>query len=118
MSCIPGAPIIVAKQSYVAQTASLPPTTLYTAPEEGDYRVDQYLTNTDFTASGGDSSTTLTWNDGVHALSGTFCDAGVGWKSSTTVLHLAAGQSISLSCYFYSPSSTQTYNLYITVVKE
>lgn len=126
MACIPGVPIIVAKQSYLAQTASLPTTTVFTPTEDGEYRLAYYQTvSTPGAGLTGSLAFHVAWTDEYHAnamswgATGALQAYGVSLAGGMmAVLHAVAGQPIEFTATWSSTDPSQTYDLFVTVVKE
>ncbi len=131
MSCFIGIPVIVSKLSFIGKNASLPTTTVFTPDEEGDYRVSLYASlTTPPPGFGGSFSVSLGFNDeqrnypvqvvggngGLDGVSMTPLDLNSGF-----IIHFhSAAKPIQISTVFNISAGApdQTYDLYVTVIKE
>jgi hypothetical protein len=120
------APNIVAKQSFLNQTASLPATTLYTPSEEGDYIVETFAI---ISAYSGESGTGLVQSE----IQATFPSGsktnfpgvtvqgapgeGAQGNFALSAIRAEANTPISIITNFGSADPTETYNLYVTVIQ-
>ena len=121
MACVPFVPIVVAKQSFLSQTAPLPITTLYTPTADGDYRVNVYIVMSPPVPSlGGQAYARLTWTDEFQTYSAQ------GWATAmnsiqgqqSNVIHSVGGQPIQLNVTYGSNDPSQTYDVFVSVVEE
>lgn len=101
------APLIVAKQSYVNQTASLTPVTLYTPTEVSDYIVSVYFNY----VGNAYPSTSITWTDEIGEQSNSLPRYG------TAVVHSIANQPISVSAALGTIPAGDYFNIVIAVIR-
>lgn len=111
MSC--PIPMIIAKQSWLNQTASLSATTVFTPSEDGDYRVNVYMTAD--TSSPPGWSPTLYWTDEYGSREEGLQDTGP-FASYVVIIHAVSGQPIQVSVG--GGSNPPQYDLFVTVVQE
>lgn len=117
MCDVPFGPVIVAKQSYLSQTASLPMTTIYTPAVDGDYIVVVYPTFTVPSVGAVFLNLTLQWTDELGVKS-----SGVPNNSQTTI-RAVANQPIQLGAVWaeYTGSGGTSpgmyFDVFVTVVK-
>lgn len=118
MSCVPGASIIVAKQSFLGVTASISETTIFTPASEGDFRVNIYCENHDV-GSHASLGVALNWTDNVAAQTfGTLTAPSEGYAQASVVIHSASGDAIQISATYSTDGPLHATDVYVTVVQE
>ena len=114
-------PEIVAQKSFIAQMASISPTTVFTPASTGIFRVTGYLEQSN-TAEGYSPEVFVSWT-GDFASYQDQVNGGLSYSGSAAavtlnllVVHGAANQPIQISTSV-NPSEQGTYNLYVVVEK-
>jgi hypothetical protein len=104
------APQVLKALSLTAQGATIPATTLITAPKTSLYRVDAYLRITQAATTNSSATLTLSWTDGGVVQSKTF--AAVTGNTTTTIdsqslfLHADGGTVITYAVVYASTGAT------------
>lgn len=108
----PSTPIIVAKQSFLAQSAAVPITTVFTPAVEGDFRLSLYIVGTSGTGS---ACGVFAWTDESSTESVDFGCGAAGPNSaahSTSPIHATASNPIQFSTFI---NGTVTYDAFVIV---
>ena len=113
-------PRVVAKINLTNQTSQIPPTTLFTPPTSGMFRISVYET---MTAAGDGNGVVLNWTDeaglesanvgGIQPGSGPYCLSAAGPPPCGTTLFAEAGAPIIYQ--ISSDANGGTYDLHIVV---
>ena len=125
MCNVPFGPVVVAKQSFLNQTASLPATTIYTPTEDGFFLVQTYLTVSAFAAdsSSGGGTVLIGYTDPAAAESFEGVSINSGLQQGPTgngfqnTIYALSGEPITLSVNFSFHDPDQTYSAYVTVIR-
>lgn len=133
IASVPCAPITVAEQSFLTQTASIGSTTLYTPDSDGNFRVSVYSSSTKSMGSSVGMCPFLSWTDDTQAHTaqslvqndgegaclnsgGSGSDAAI-YGHAIWFIHALSGQAISISTSVGSVPASTSYNMYVEVEK-
>src|ERR1700733_11605005 len=94
---LPYAPQVVAKQSFIAQTAPLSSTTVFTATETGDYQLSVYVTQNSSAPFENNVTGYVSWADEYAEATEWHFETNPG-PAGTPVfsVHLPAGNSVQI----------------------
>lgn len=115
--CVPGVPVIVAKQAFTGQTASIAATTIYTPDVDGDFELSVYAV-VDPSLSGVASISAL-WTDEYGSYDVSWCDANptIPGKNTQT-LHVTSGNPIQIASLYSKSGPALPYDVFVTVTRK
>lgn len=113
---------VVAKRSFLHQTAEITPTTIFTPSANGNYRIEVYVSiDASFPSckSGTEVSPVVLWTDEFHPQYQTTAGAlGCPSGQGSVVFRVKGGTPIQISAGYGGGSSNDSYDMFVTVVKE
>ena len=112
---------VVAKRSFLHQTAEITPTTIFTPSANGNYRIEVYVSIDASPSCKSDTevSPDVYWTDEFRSKDETAGGAvGCGPGQGSLVFHVKGGTPIQISAGYGGGTSNDSYDMFVTVVEE